>query len=163
MRAHLLTLVVLVTGCSEHDESSNRTARRPGLIKPQRHPPPGPYVIGYDCSHNNAPFSDGGDVRNISVDLEAKRRIVLAYHYSAGSAQPPAVPQASPLSDPEIQKLEAAIDHVLRGGPYHPENSRSEGTPCVLSLSVPGATPFFQIAKATIEQPDAVSALIRCL
>jgi hypothetical protein len=163
MRAHLLTLIVVVTGCSEQDQPSNRTSRLRGLVKPHRHPPPGPYVIGYDCSHNNVPFGDGGDVRNISLDLEAKRRIVLAYHYSAGSAQPPAVPEASPLSDDEIRKLEIAIDQVLRGGPYRPENSPSEGTPCVLSLSVPGATPFFQIAKATVEQPDAVSALIRGL
>jgi hypothetical protein len=163
MRALLLTLIVVTVGCSEQDEPSLRPSKRLRLVKPQHHPPPGPYVIGYDCSHSNVPFGEGGDVRNISLDLEAKRRVVLAYHYGAGSAQAPAFPLATPLSEDEVRKFQTAIDQVLRGGPYRPENPLSEGTPCFLSFSVPGATPFFKIAKATIEQPDAVSALIRSM
>lgn len=165
MRAHLFTmlatLLVVSTGCSD-DEAADLKTDRPRGIKPRRHPPPGPYVIGYDCSHR-PPVGEGGSVRNVSVDLEARKRIVLAYRYTSGATMLPAVHEATPISDAELKKLQAAVDHLLRGGPYHPEDPTTGGTPCILSLSVPGATPFFRISKAATTQPDAVSELVRAL
>lgn len=165
MRVHgfamLATLVAGLTGCSD-DESADLRTDQPRGIKPRRHPPPGPYVIGYDCSHRT-PDREGGNVRNVSVDLEARRRIVLAYRYAPGATPPSAIHAATPISDTEAHKLEAAVAHVLRGGPYQPEPPTTGGTPCILSLSVPGATPFFRISKARTEQPDAVSELVRAL
>ena len=58
--------------------------------------------------------------------------------------------------------INAAVEKVLRGGPYKPEYPVPEGTPCTLVIQANGKE-VFKLEKAATDNPDDVSELVRTL
>ena len=135
--------------------------------KPKRSIASGPYVVHYDCFHSDAPFGTGEQFRNQSFDLGAKTYSRQFYEQSGGDVTheappPPPPPETKPLADGHVAKINAAVEKVLRGGPYKPEYPVPEGTPCTLVITK-GDQELFKIDKAAADEPDAVSELVRTL
>lgn len=136
--------------------------------KPKKPIVAGPYVVHYDCFHSDAPFGKGSQYRNQAFDLGAKTYTRQFYERSGeteGSDQPEAPippPETKLLAADRVTAINAAVEKVLRGGPYKPEYPVPEGTPCTLVISA-GTKELFKIDKAAADEPDAVSELVRTL
>jgi hypothetical protein len=134
--------------------------------KPKKPIVAGPYVVHYDCFHSDAPFGKGSQYRNQAFDLGAKTYTRQFYERSGDTPeqpdQPPPPPETQPLADDHVTKIHAAVERVLRGGPYKPEYPVPEGTPCTLVIDA-GTKEVFKIDKAAADEPDAVSELVRTL
>jgi hypothetical protein len=127
---------------------------------------PGPYVVSYDCTHSNMPFGPGGWSRSQSIDLAAHTWTSLEVTTTGKEDdvppdRRPAPPQptVSKASASVVMLISAAVDKVLRGGPYLGEYPVPEGVPCVLAIRA-GPTIVFQIEKAATAERDAVSELV---
>ena len=146
-----LALIVLLAAC-------DKGARPPKAV------PPGPYTVRYDCFHSNEPFAKGSQYRNQSFDLGARTYTRHYYELTGEEEEPPKLPdpETRPLAGDRVTAINAAVEKVLRGGPYNPEYPVPEGTPCTLIISA-GPKELFKIEKADAEEPDAVSELVRTL
>lgn len=152
MRTALLLLIV-IAACDKGEKPK----------KPIAH---GPYVVHYDCFHSDAPFGKGSQYRNQAFDLGAKTYTRQFYEKTGETPeqpdQPPPPPETHPLANDHVVKINAAVEKVLRGGPYKPEYPVPEGTPCTLVINA-GDKEVFKIDKAAADEPDAVSELVRTL
>jgi hypothetical protein len=146
-----LALIVLVAACDRGE-------------KPIKPVPPGPYTVRYDCFHSNQPFSKGSQYRNQSFDLGARTYTRQFYELTGEESTQPELPppETRPLAGDRVTSINAAVEKVLRGGPYKPEYPVPEGTPCTLLISA-GPKELFKIEKAEADEPDAVSELVRTL
>ncbi len=135
-------------------------------------PPSGPYVVKHICSHSNLPFSKGGNLREVTVDLGAKTETILAYTYpdtsgprAAGTPEwSPPPPTVTRLGATRLATVEADVDKVLRGGPFKQVNAVPEGISCSLQISA-GGNPILSVQRSPYGDPitDAVTALIDAL
>ena len=144
-------LLVLVAGCDKG-------------AKPGKPITAGPYTVRYDCFHSNEPFGKGSQYRNQSFDLGARTYTRHYYELTGEESEKPQLPppETRPLAGDRVTAINAAVEKVLRGGPYKPEYPVPEGTPCTLLISA-GPQELFKIEKADADEPDAVSELVRTL
>jgi len=150
-------LLVLVAACDRGE-------------KPSRPIPPGPYTVRYDCFHSDQPFGSGSQYRNQAFDLGARTYTRQFYELSGEEPAPnqpepsqtPPPPETRPLAAERVLAINAAVEKVLRGGPYKQELPVPEGTPCTLVITA-GPKEVFKIEKAAADEPDAVSELVRTL
>jgi len=190
MRATAAALVlftaIATTGCSKHDSRSatdvgangsagatvppvvvDAAPADPAMRAVPRPVPAGPYLVAYDCSHSNMPFGKGGWSRSTSLDL-AKRAWTTLEVTSTGDEDdlpvatppPPPRPTVSAASPAVADKIAAAVDKMLAGGPYRSEWPVSEGTPCTLAITTPAGAEVYRIDKAYNVEKDAVNDLI---
>jgi hypothetical protein len=129
---------------------------------------PGPYTVRYDCFHSDQPFGNGSQYRNQSFDLGARTYTRQFYELTGDEPPPdkpeppPPPPETKPLAAERVAAINAAVEKVLRGGPYKPEYPVPEGTPCTLVI-LSGDRELYKIEKAAADEPDAVSELVRTL
>ena len=136
--------------------------------KPKKPIAAGPYVVHYDCFHSDAPFGKGSQYRNQAFDLGA-RTYTSQFYERSGDVEAPDKPEppipppvTKALADDHVVAINAAVEKVLRGGPYKPEYPVPEGTPCTLEITA-NDKQVFKIDKAAADEPDAVSELVRTL
>lgn len=133
--------------------------------KPGKPIPPGPYTVRYDCFHSDQPFGKGSQYRNQAFDLGA-RTYTRQFYELSGEPEDESLPVPSPethaLAADRVTAINAAVEKVLRGGPYKPEYPVPEGTPCTLTIQAAGKE-LIKIEKAAADEPDAVSDLVRTL
>ena len=151
-------LVVLVLGCDKGE--------------PPKPPPPpipsGPYVVRMACEHERPLHIVIRHFARSTYDLGA--RTVTRRHFSQIDNRPKPEWAAWPglsmktesLATDRVIAIHAAVENVLRGGPYKPEHAPVDGMECILVIDANGKK-VFEIAKSTVLEPDAVSALVRTL
>jgi hypothetical protein len=152
MRLAFALVLVVVAAC---DKGS----------KPGKPIPPGPYTVRYDCFHSDQPFGNGSQYRNQAFDLGARTYTRQFYELTGeptDESLPIPAPETRPLAADHATKINAAVEKVLRGGPYKPEYPVPEGTPCTLLIQAAGKE-LFKIEKAAADNPDEVSELVRTL
>jgi hypothetical protein len=151
MRIACCVVLVAAAACDQGKKSD----------KPIRPIPVGPYVVHYDCFHSNEPFGKGSQYRNATYDLGAKTFSSQAWELKGEVGEPnvPPAPTVTPLDPSRTAQILAAVQEVLRGGPYKPEYPVPEGTPCTLKIVADGRE-VFTLEKAATENKDAVSDLL---
>jgi hypothetical protein len=150
----LLLILLLAVGCDKGERSKTQLKAIP----------PGPYTVRYDCFHSNEPFGKGSQTRNQAFDLGARTYTRHFYEQVevSNEVRPLPPPETQPLSGDRVTAINAAVEKVLRGGPYKPEYPVPEGAPCHLVISS-GPKELFKIDKAYTKEPDAVSELVGTL
>jgi hypothetical protein len=157
--------LAMFTAC---DAGEKRAASPSGSA---RSVPPGPYVVRYECFHSMQPWGKGWSRQTYTTDLAAKTRSTLLEESKGDEMdkpppppgeQPPVppAPTISPLAAERIAPIEAAIEKILRGGPYKQENAVPEGISCDLTIEAAGKK-LFSIDKSLHEIKDDVEALLQ--
>lgn len=159
----LVLLVLLGVACAPRDSGPARVP--PGHVAIPAGPPPATLELVHACDQSHEPFGRGGYSWDRTVDPAVGR----VHKRMVTHPDTPPVPGQAPVDKDETIELtaaqqatlRAALDRVLRGGPYRAVSAVPEGITCDLTIRARGTTaPWFAIDRASGNGNDAIDQLI---